>query len=164
LSASHSPLPDPIRRSVPASTHNKQPPDGCLQRLPTRFRPVFRPYLRLPRDASNSRLCATETGKVQVMTRTQARPMSPARRYPPPMIDLGTLAGLHDYGHELHAYCLHCDRWPRAGDSRSGTGVRASRAGVARCPRRHAMRTRLRGRRRSVHLPALAARARPSAA
>ena len=27
------------------------------------------------------------------------------------MIDLGTLAGLHQHRHELHAYCLHCDRW-----------------------------------------------------
>jgi hypothetical protein len=27
------------------------------------------------------------------------------------MIDLGTLAGLHDHRHELHAYCLRCDRW-----------------------------------------------------
>lgn len=27
------------------------------------------------------------------------------------MIDLGTLAGLHAHRHELHAYCLRCDRW-----------------------------------------------------
>jgi NAD-dependent SIR2 family protein deacetylase len=27
------------------------------------------------------------------------------------MIDLGTIAGLHQHAHELHAYCLHCDRW-----------------------------------------------------
>jgi len=27
------------------------------------------------------------------------------------MIDLGTLAGLHQHSHELHAYCLRCDRW-----------------------------------------------------
>jgi len=27
------------------------------------------------------------------------------------MIDLGTLAGLHAHQHELHAYCLPCDRW-----------------------------------------------------
>jgi len=27
------------------------------------------------------------------------------------MIDLGTIAGLHEHGHELHAYCLGCDRW-----------------------------------------------------
>jgi len=27
------------------------------------------------------------------------------------MIDLGTLAGLHEHHHELHAYCLRCDRW-----------------------------------------------------
>ena len=27
------------------------------------------------------------------------------------MIDLGTLAGLHEHQHELHAYCLRCDRW-----------------------------------------------------
>jgi len=27
------------------------------------------------------------------------------------MIDLGTIAGLHEHDHELHAYCLRCDRW-----------------------------------------------------
>ena len=27
------------------------------------------------------------------------------------MIDLGTLAGLHRYQHQLAAYCQHCDRW-----------------------------------------------------
>lgn len=27
------------------------------------------------------------------------------------MIDLGTLAGLHEHQHELLAYCLRCDRW-----------------------------------------------------
>ena len=27
------------------------------------------------------------------------------------MIDFGTLVGLHQHRHELHAYCLHCDRW-----------------------------------------------------
>jgi hypothetical protein len=37
------------------------------------------------------------------MTRTQARPMSPAWRYPPPMIDLGTLGNLYEHGLELHA-------------------------------------------------------------
>lgn len=27
------------------------------------------------------------------------------------MIDLGTIDGLHEHGHELHAYCPRCDRW-----------------------------------------------------
>lgn len=27
------------------------------------------------------------------------------------MIDLGSIAGLHAHEHELHAYCLRCDRW-----------------------------------------------------
>jgi hypothetical protein len=27
------------------------------------------------------------------------------------MIDLGTIAGLHAHDHELHAYCLTCNRW-----------------------------------------------------
>jgi hypothetical protein len=27
------------------------------------------------------------------------------------MIDLGTIGGLHEHQHELHAYCLRCDRW-----------------------------------------------------
>ena len=31
------------------------------------------------------------------------------RRHEP--VDLGTVAGLHERQHELHAYCRHCDRW-----------------------------------------------------
>ena len=27
------------------------------------------------------------------------------------MIDLGSIAGLHAHQHELHAYCVACDRW-----------------------------------------------------
>jgi RNase P subunit RPR2 len=27
------------------------------------------------------------------------------------MIDLGSIAGLHEHRHELHAYCQRCDRW-----------------------------------------------------
>jgi hypothetical protein len=27
------------------------------------------------------------------------------------MIDLGSVAGLQQHRHELHAYCLRCDRW-----------------------------------------------------
>ena len=27
------------------------------------------------------------------------------------MIDLGSIAGLHEHDHELHAYCHRCDRW-----------------------------------------------------
>jgi len=27
------------------------------------------------------------------------------------MIDLGTLAGLHEHDHQLAAYCPRCDRW-----------------------------------------------------
>ena len=27
------------------------------------------------------------------------------------MIDLGSIDGLHAHDHELHAYCLRCDRW-----------------------------------------------------
>ena len=29
------------------------------------------------------------------------------------MIDLGSIAGLHQHNHELHAYCSCCDRWTR---------------------------------------------------
>ena len=31
--------------------------------------------------------------------------------YHRPMIDLGSIAGLHQHNHELHAYCPCCDRW-----------------------------------------------------
>jgi hypothetical protein len=27
------------------------------------------------------------------------------------MIDLGTITGLQEHRHQLHAYCLRCDRW-----------------------------------------------------
>jgi RNase P subunit RPR2 len=27
------------------------------------------------------------------------------------MIDIGTIADLHEWQHELHAYCCRCDRW-----------------------------------------------------
>jgi hypothetical protein len=27
------------------------------------------------------------------------------------MIDLGSIAGLHERQHELHVYCARCDRW-----------------------------------------------------
>lgn len=37
--------------------------------------------------------------------------MTLLRPYPPPMIDLGSIDGLHEHQHELHAYCLRCDRW-----------------------------------------------------
>jgi hypothetical protein len=43
------------------------------------------------------------------------------------MIDLGTIAGLHEREHELHAYCLHCDRWrvlDLEGMVRRGLGAR----------------------------------------
>jgi hypothetical protein len=43
------------------------------------------------------------------------------------MIDLGTLAGLHDHDHELRAYCPRCDRWQvldLAGMVRAGQGAR----------------------------------------
>ena len=40
-----------------------------------------------------------------------AHPMGQRRGYPRPMIDLGTLAGLHRLQHRLAAYWLYCDRW-----------------------------------------------------
>jgi hypothetical protein len=43
------------------------------------------------------------------------------------MIDLGTLAGLHECQHELHAYCRTCDRWQAIDLARlvaSGLGAR----------------------------------------
>lgn len=35
----------------------------------------------------------------------------PVSGYLRSIIDLGTLAGLHEHQHELHAYCPRCDRW-----------------------------------------------------
>jgi len=39
------------------------------------------------------------------------QPLSLPRAYPHPMIDLGSIAGLHVHDHQLHAYCLRCDAW-----------------------------------------------------
>jgi len=60
------------------------------------------------------------------------------------MIDLGTLAGLHQHNHELHAYCVACDRWreiPLAelvaaglGDRRLPIKLRCSSFGSAKQP------------------------------
>lgn len=44
-----------------------------------------------------------------------------------PMIDLGTLGGLHKNAHELWAYCARCDRWSKidlAGLIAAGQGDR----------------------------------------
>jgi len=41
----------------------------------------------------------------------RARPVTLPRSYSRPMIDLGTLGGLHEHQHELAAYCPCCDRW-----------------------------------------------------
>lgn len=51
--------------------------------------------------------------------------MSLAARYRRNVIDLGSIAGLHEHGHQLAAYCLHCDRWrllDLAGMVRQGRG------------------------------------------
>jgi RNase P subunit RPR2 len=37
--------------------------------------------------------------------------MSLPAAYARSMIDLGSIAGLHEHDHELRAYCLRCDRW-----------------------------------------------------
>lgn len=37
--------------------------------------------------------------------------MSLPRAYAETMIDLGSIAGLHERQHELHARCDRCDRW-----------------------------------------------------
>lgn len=37
--------------------------------------------------------------------------MNPSRCYRRAMIDLGTLAGLHEHQHSVAAYCAKCSRW-----------------------------------------------------
>ena len=41
----------------------------------------------------------------------EARPVSSRRCYRRQVIDLGTIAGLFEHAHELHAYCVRCNRW-----------------------------------------------------
>ncbi len=43
--------------------------------------------------------------------RQVARPVSLPRCYRRPIIDLGTIAGLHERDHQLAAYCRRCDAW-----------------------------------------------------
>jgi len=60
------------------------------------------------------------------------------------MIDLGTLAGLHEHHHQLAAQCPRCDRWARLdlaalidaglGDRRLPIQVRCSSFGSAKQP------------------------------
>jgi hypothetical protein len=55
------------------------------------------------------------------------------------VIDLGSIAGLHERQHELHAYCHPCDRWRALdlalmirrglGDRRLPLAVRCSECG-----------------------------------
>lgn len=42
---------------------------------------------------------------------SEARPLSLRPAHHRPMIDLGTISGLLEHDHELHAYCPHCQRW-----------------------------------------------------
>lgn len=54
------------------------------------------------------------------------------------MIDLGSIAGLHEHGHQLAAYCQRCDRWvvlDPAALINAGDGQRL-RAVTALCERR----------------------------
>jgi ribosomal protein L37E len=54
------------------------------------------------------------------------------------MIDLGSIAGLHERQHELHAYCHRCDRWQGLDLEslvRAGQGARQLCSVVARCRR-----------------------------
>ena len=37
--------------------------------------------------------------------------MSHARCYRVRLIDLGSIAGLHEYAHQVAAYCQRCDAW-----------------------------------------------------
>ncbi len=44
-----------------------------------------------------------------LIAKRQARPVSIARCYGRPVIDLGSISGLHAHSHQLAAYC--CDVW-----------------------------------------------------
>jgi hypothetical protein len=50
---------------------------------------------------------AADTG----VARPQARFLSLVGRYARAMIDLGSIAGLHERQHEVHCYCARCERW-----------------------------------------------------
>jgi hypothetical protein len=60
-------------------------------------------------------------------SRYRGSPSEPTLPYPPRMIDLGSIAGLHSHNHQLHAYCPTCDRWatlPLAAMIAAGQGSR----------------------------------------
>jgi hypothetical protein len=76
-----------------------------MRRLSTRFaRNLYRMQLKsLHRNGdattTHSRRICNACGKQK------------PRPYPHPMIDLGTIAGLHAHDHQLAAYCPRCDAW-----------------------------------------------------
>ena len=41
----------------------------------------------------------------------EAHPVIRVRRYSRPVIDLGSIAGLHEHGHQLACHRVRCDRW-----------------------------------------------------
>jgi len=60
------------------------------------------------------------------------------------VIDLGSIAGLYEHDHELHAYCPTCDRWAvldlgetmiRCGQAQRSGPLRHAPVGFARTPR-----------------------------
>ena len=55
-------------------------------------------------------MCVAEMREA-LWTLRQAHRLCLPRAYSRPVIDLGTLAGLHAHDHQLAAYCPHCDRW-----------------------------------------------------
>jgi hypothetical protein len=63
-------------------------------------------------DAANRAAYGAFIGRrAAFLTDFEAREMSPPERYHRPMIDLGSLEGLHEHQHEVHCYCSKCERW-----------------------------------------------------
>lgn len=63
--------------------------------------------------------------RVAGSARLKAQPMSLHGDYRRAMIDLGSIAGLLEHAHEVHAYCPRCERWhvlDLAGMVRAGKG------------------------------------------
>ena len=98
---------------------------------------ICRRFKRMSPQQFNGRNACRRCGKFSDSPEwvRSARALSEPLVYAVRMIDLGTLAGLREHGHELHAYCLACDRWAAVDlDALIGAGYGERRLPItARC-------------------------------
>jgi hypothetical protein len=69
-------------------------------------------YGRGTGNASGSNgACGSPGSSGETFDKNSGSRSEPAAAHADAMIDLGSIAGLHERNHELHAFCPRCDRW-----------------------------------------------------